>query len=251
MDYQIIKKQFMKQTIVINTPTGIDYRNDKELMELLTHHTRVRYTYPHPLEWLPSHITNINYCNDFIIDYDVKRVYLLDNPNNPNADNAIEEDIKKYSSNQELLQMMTKIKKIVCNADVPLDWLPDGITHLEIDNQMFNHPLENLPQSLIYLGICGGKPIYGERYFNQSLDNLPTGLKCLYLANLEAQLPLYNLPPTLEYLFIDQSKYTLSLDNLPNSIKKVIVITDEKTIGSDDPYGEIAIILDEIYKIDC
>lgn len=231
INYEIVKQQFSLAKLIINTPENIDYRDDKELMKQLAYFHNVKYTYPHPLEWLPSHIIYFNYCDIFEIDYKYKKVSILDN-----IDSGYDEieDSKRYSSNDVLLAMMQKYKRVICYANVALDWLPDGITHLEIDNQMFNQPLDNLPQSLILLSICGGKQVFNERIFKQSLDYLPVGLKCLHLANLEAEIPLNNLPITLEYLFIEQREYTLPLENLPISIKKVIVITDTNCINNKD-----------------
>jgi hypothetical protein len=236
MNYKIIKQQYSEPVIEIRVLEDIDFRNDSKLMKKLKKFKNANYTFPHPLEWLPDNIKYINFCNIFSIDFKDKQVYILDNLNEI-------EDIRIYSNNNELLASMKKYKKIVCNANICLDWLPDGITHLEINNQMFNNPLDNLPQSLIYLGICGGTQIFEERYFNQSLDNLPNGLKCLYLANLETKIPLDNLPPTLEYLLIDQKEYNLPLNNLPKNIKVII------STYNDNCYNEMHCILDDIYKL--
>jgi len=255
MNYNIITRQYAEPSIEITVPEDIDFRNDIELMQMLKHYNHIKYTYPHPLEWLPDHITCFTYCNIFAIDFKYKKVYILENPDN-GYDNV--EDSKKYSTNNELIKMLTKYKRVVCGADIPLDWLPNGITHLEITNQMFNHTLDNLPPSLILLSICGGKQIFCERFFNKSLDNLPIGLKCLYLANLEAEILLDNLPSNLEYLLIDQREYNLPLDNLPKNIKKVIVITNNSCVKDDNvvynpanSYSDMKNILDNIYKIDC
>ena len=254
MNYNIITKQYSQPSIEITVPEDIDFRNDSELMQILKNYNHVKYTYPHPLEWLPDHITYFNFCDIFAIEFKDKQVYILDNPDSGYYD---VEDSKRYSTNNELIKMLTKYKRVICEANVPLDWLPDGITHLEINNQMFDRPLDNLPTSLILLSICGGKQIFDERFFNQPLDNLPVGLKCLYLANLENEILLDNLPPSLEYLLINQREYNLPLDNLPKNMKKVIVLTDNTCIKNDyvvynpeNGYQEIQNILDNIYKID-
>lgn len=211
--------------VFMNSVECIDYRDDEELMNLLREHTKVNYDCPCPIEWLPDNLEYITVRNIFEIDKKRKVIVVLDNTHyNYATGNNTQINFIDYAKDVDLIKYIKDFKKVEYWSQQPLDWLPDGITHLAIRNVLFNHPLENLPSTLLYLGIIGGKPIYDEHFFNKSLDYLPIGLKCLDLAHLESEIPLNNLPPTLEYLFIEQRCYSLSLDNLPINIKKVVKI---------------------------
>jgi hypothetical protein len=248
MSYEIIKEKYYEPVLVINTPEGQDFRNDAEITHLLTQYKNVNLKYQHSLDWLPNNVIKITVSDIYAIDYKDKQIYLLKNIDQNIPWDSVDNP-QRFSNNKHIIDYMLKFKKVVCYANVPLDWLPNGITHLEINNQLFNQPLDNLPNSLIYLSICGGKPFFNERSFNQSLDNLPFGLKCLYLANLESQIPLNNLPSTLEYLFIEQTKYDLPLDNLPLSLKKCFVYTDKSNYEYKD-YVEIQTEINKLFDVD-
>jgi hypothetical protein len=149
----------------------IDFRNNDELIELLKHYKKVIYNCHCPLEWLPDEVMWI----------EVRETYDIDKIN---SEITIYGEEKNYLGNIEFLEQITKYKKLIYYNEEPINWLPDGITHLEIHNDEFNHSLDNLPASLIYLGISGKKMVYSESAFNQSLDYLPIGLKCLQLNTL-------------------------------------------------------------------
>ena len=190
------------------------FQDDIKLLELLKQYKKVIYNCHCPLEWLPDEVVRIEVRETYDIDKIDGYVCIFGEECNYLGDIELLEQIKKYK------------KLLYCNKE-PINWLPEGITHLEIHNNDFNHPLENLPASLIYLGICGRKMVYSESDFNQSLDYLPVGLKCLQLNSLCNEIPLNNLPPGLEYLFIVQREYSLPLDNLPDGVKiKVILAYD-------------------------
>lgn len=143
-------------------------------------------------------------------------IIFIGDDNDDNCDYKINNVI----NNPSIMEKIGKqYKKIIYNAEEPLDWLPNGITHLQIINQFFDHPLNNLPQTLIYLCIKGYKLLYAESSFNQPLDYLPINLKCLILESLlDYTYSLDNLPPNLEYLYIILREYNNPLNNLPKSI---------------------------------
>jgi hypothetical protein len=151
---------------------------------------------------------------------EVRETYNIDKLN---SEVCIYGEEYNYLGDIELLEQIKKYKKLIYCVEEPINWLPDGITHLEIYNNNFNYPLDNLPASLIYLGICGRKTVFSESNFNQSLDYLPVGLKCLQLNALCNEIPLNNLPPGLEYLFIVQREYSLPLEHLPKTLKIKVI----------------------------
>ena len=118
--------------------------------------------------------------------------------------------------------------------------LPPGLKSLEIDSEMFNSPLDELPAGLEYLKMSSPCRID----FKQSIDNLPPGLKTLILENFNLSTQsLNNLPHGLEYLnlflgypddIIDVNKCKQTLEHLPNSIIKMVLSNfwgDLNTIG--------------------
>jgi hypothetical protein len=115
----------------------------------------------------------------------------------------------------------TKYTKVIYDlVGLPIDNIPNGVTHLNITHPCFNIPVNNLPSSLIYLRIGG--MTNEESLFNQPLNFLPLGLKILILEKLDDYThPLNNLPPNLEYLYILNCEYKHELNNLPLSLKKV------------------------------
>lgn len=185
--------------------------DDIKLLKLLKQYKKVIYNCHCPLEWLPDEVVRIEVRETYDIDKIDDEVCIYGEECNYLGDIELIEQIKKYK------------KLLYCNEE-PINWLPEGITHLEIHNNDFNHPLENLPSSLIYLGICGRIMVYSESDFNQSLDYLPVGLKCLQLNSLCNEISLNNLPPGLEYLFIVQREYSLPLDNLPDGVKIKVIL---------------------------
>ena len=101
-----------------------------------------------------------------------------------------------------------------------------GVTHISFNkwfnnqsqNQMeietdgkFNHPVENLPNSLTHLKF--------GKHFNQPIDNLPPSLMQLELGD-DFNQPIDNLPRSLVHLeFSQKSCFNKSINNLPVSLK--------------------------------
>ncbi len=114
----------------------------------------------------------------------------------------------------------------------PLDWLPYGVKRLRI-TKYFNHPLDNLPNSLEVLIINN---IYDNDLviFTQPLNNLPLGLKYLELGQMykfNYENYILDLPSTLEYLVIIEP-YTKLIDlidhfeYLKNNNNKLKIISE-------------------------
>jgi len=229
--------------IELYSKTTIDFRNDIELINLLKTYKKVIYNCPCPLEWLPDEVIEIDVRDIYIIDK-IHCEIIICQENTENTENL--DGNYNYYDDIELINQITKYKKVIYYDDKSVDWLPEGITHLGIINCYFNHPLENLPQSLIYLFISGKKLFYRESVFRQSLDYLPTGLKCLRLEALCYKIPLDNLPPNLEYLFILQSDYKLPLNNLPQTLKILFVM---KFIVFEYNYIDGIYLIPDEYKL--
>ena len=94
------------------------------------------------------------------------------------------------------------------------------LTSLSIDDNEFNQPLNNLPNTLTRLTLsCCIK-------FNQPLDNLPRTLISLILSYCSAfNQPINNLPITLKSLSIHGYAFNQSLDNLPTSLNSLRIIS--------------------------
>ena len=229
--------------IELYSKTTIDFRNDIELINLLKTYKKVIYNCPCPLEWLPDEVINIEVRNTYNIDKIHSEISLyidVDNDNDDNNDNTY-----NYYDDIELINQIIKYKKLIYYDYKEINWLPVGITHLEINNLNFNHPLDNLPYSLLCLCITGHKLFYQDSRFKHSLDYLPSGLKCLQIGSLSNDIPLDNLPPGLEYLFIMKYNYKLPLNNLPHSIKILFIV--ENTYLNDTYSKGLTLIPDE-YK---
>ncbi len=81
----------------------------------------------------------------------------------------------------------------------------------------FNHPIDNLPSSLINLIL--------SKDFDYPLDNLPNGLEILQLS------PRYNRP----------------IDNLPESLKKLVIGTKMHGVLFNQPINNLPTNLEELY----
>ncbi len=92
-----------------------------------------------------------------------------------------------------------------------VDFIPFGIKRLLL-NKDFNHPINNLPNSLMVLRIDGTDAI-----FNYPVDNLPEGLKVLHLNSL-FDFPVDNLPSGLEKLVLGDN-FNHKVENLPPNLK--------------------------------
>jgi hypothetical protein len=95
--------------------------------------------------------------------------------------------------------------------------LPDGLKEIKFVGENFNSQLVNLPSNLWILNLE-----YSQNY-NCVLDNLPLGLKELYL-NSNYLHPLDYLPESLEKLYFKCiNTYPHSFDNLPNNINELCI----------------------------
>lgn len=119
--------------------------------------------------------------------------------------------------------------------NLPLDDLPDSIREIKICGWDFNQPIRKLPCMLLYLNFVGtsnkfNQPIecdhlYLEKLnlsrskFNQHVNNLPPSLKILILPN-EFNQPVENLPCAIEILQFGKD-FNNSVDFLPNSLKEL------------------------------
>lgn len=95
--------------------------------------------------------------------------------------------------------------------------LPDSLKEIVFVGKDFNCQLVILPSNLLILNLENSKN------YDYILDNLPLGLKELYL-NLNYSHPLDYLPESLEKLYfrcIDT--YPHSFDNLPNNINELCI----------------------------
>jgi hypothetical protein len=107
------------------------------------------------------------------------------------------------------------------NFNALIDFLPEGIEEIHL-GRFFNKPINNLPSSLKKLSICSHELNYSK--FNQSLDNLPTGLECLILKLIENfNHTLDNLPSNLKELHLVVKNFNHPLNNLPQALEKLIV----------------------------
>ena len=117
----------------------------------------------------------------------------------------------------EMIEEMKKYKKVYFgdsfNQSI-CDCLPNTITHINI-GYSFNQSLDNLPSTIqcIYFG--------ANNIFNMPLDNLPEGLVDLDLNMCRNfNQPINKLPSSLEILKLG-SEFQQSVDNLPPNLKKL------------------------------
>ena len=108
-------------------------------------------------------------------------------------DFTFEDDIVK-----NLLKLTDNSLILHTNAHLLFNKIPNTITKL-----ILNFP--------VYNGI--------------TLDNLPSGLKELYILTTHGYFnkPINNLPPTLEILGIESDNFNQSLDYLPKSLKELTI----------------------------
>lgn len=128
-----------------------------------------------------------------------------------------------YSEDTIVIELMKKYKKIIIGDafNKSIDFLPEGITHLQL-GQRFNKSIMNLPSSLTYLLISSYT--IGYCYFNQSLDYLPEGLKYLTIKlNQVFNMPINNLPTSLKYLYINCNGFHQPINNLPNELESLVI----------------------------
>lgn len=128
-----------------------------------------------------------------------------------------------YSSDITIINLIKSYKKVAFgdNFNQPIDYLPDGITDLYL-GQRFNKPINNLPQSLKKLKISSNIIAYTE--FNQSLDNLPSGLETIdILINKSFNQPIDNLPISLKKLVLICQQFKQPINNLPCNLEELVI----------------------------
>ena len=92
--------------------------------------------------------------------------------------------------------------------------LPENLKEIKFNGTNFNSKLSNLPSNLLILNL------ENIQNYNCVLDNLPLGLKELYL-NTNYFQPLDYLPESLEKLHFKCFNYPYTFDNLPNNINEL------------------------------
>lgn len=169
-----------------------DFKNT-ELLQSFEIYKKIEVNTNAPLEWLPDTIEYICYNDIYVIDKVLGEITIRN----------IRSEEYNYKEDKYLQAQIVKYQKLIYKAEAPLDWLPYGLKILSIQSQSFDHPLDNLPSSLVSLEITTDKLqlFKRESYFNQPLYNLPIGLKCLILGGIWAyNFELNSLPSTLEYV---------------------------------------------------
>lgn len=133
-----------------------------------------------------------------------------------------------YANDNNIIDLMIKYKKVQIDDgfNMPIDFLPNGITYLNI-GRSFNYPIDNLPLTLKSLTIRPYRNI-GYIEFNQPLDYLPHGLEYLYIGlNSYFDQELNHLPTTLKYLEINNVRIMKKIDinSFPDSIETIKIKT--------------------------
>lgn len=130
-----------------------------------------------------------------------------------------------YNNDFMVIDLIKKYKKVSISDKFTkcIDFLPDGITHLEI-GKLYNDSLINLPKSVKHLVLQPNEITYS--IFNQSLDYLPIGLETLKIRlNSSFNKPIDNLPCGLKELYFVSSTYNLPINNLPESLESLTIGT--------------------------
>jgi hypothetical protein len=130
----------------------------------------------------------------------------------------------EYGNDNMVIELLKHYKKVIFdnNFNSRIDWLPEGITDLQL-GMNFNQPLENLPSTIKRITIRKINDV-GYTKFNQQLDYLPPGLEEIYIHfNQEFNYPLNNLPIGLKKLFLIGYNYKQPINNLPNSLEEITI----------------------------
>ena len=94
-----------------------------------------------------------------------------------------------------------------------------NINHLIFD-EYYNHPIENLPETITHLEFKDGRGKYGIiNHFSKKLNKLPNTVTHLVLNDLY-NLLLDELPSSLKYLSLGWN-YKQTIDKLPDSIEEI------------------------------
>jgi hypothetical protein len=139
-------------------------------------------------------------------------------------------DVFKNSINEMWLELK---KNTIIDDDIKN--LCNIYKNISISND-YQYNLDNLPSEITTLYIEEDRQLQAfnniidfDKNFNKSLDNLPYGLKKLWVCTPNFNQPLDYLPNSLEELVIYSNYFNQSLDNLPIGLKKL-----EITIGIFD-----------------
>ncbi len=128
-----------------------------------------------------------------------------------------------YSTDKLIMELINQYKKINFGDkfNQPIDYLPDGITHLRF-GMKFNQPIDNLPQTLKYLNISSDECAYCE--FNQPIDNLPNSLEWLcIILNKKFNHPIDNLPIGLKKLYLTCKAFKHTINCLPENLEELSI----------------------------
>lgn len=125
--------------------------------------------------------------------------------------------IKSTEFNSEIINCRCLVKLIInCTYFNNVIEFPETLEYFKINSDYYNKPLKLTKTQIKYLDICSNK-------FNHPLDNLPNTLETLILSNIyNYTCELNNLPPSLLYctLYLP-SNYSHDINYLPPKIKKL------------------------------
>jgi hypothetical protein len=153
-----------------------------------------------------------------------------------------DELIKDFRDNDRLMAMLKSSTKIEYNIDAPLDWLPEGVTYVDLGNfdiDFINGEVIISPnyqdEYKTYKPYEDVRLMWAINKFkkvvyicNDPIDWLPEGIRVLMIESNDFNHPLNNLPSTLESLTLRSLGYRYNmgingfkqpLDNLPNSLR--------------------------------
>jgi hypothetical protein len=97
--------------------------------------------------------------------------------------------------------------------------LPRKLEELKITSNRFNHPINNLPNTLKFLMIDGHD-------FCQSLDNLPENLETLIIYTQMLNHPYDKLPKKLKKFWLSSDSFNETFDYLPDSLENLEIYND-------------------------
>jgi hypothetical protein len=131
----------------------------------------------------------------------------------------VDEPIEQFSD--YIVSNGITILWLVSAYNHPVNNLPDCIVKLKISSMIKSSIKFNAENELIYNKISN-MPFYREiDGFNQPVDNLPLGLKCLFISSDAFKQSLDNLPFGLKSFYVTCSKGFANFDNLPKGLKNL------------------------------
>lgn len=119
------------------------------------------------------------------------------------------------------LKNLYNLKKIILRGKKLIE-LPDSLLELEIDDG-FNDKIKYFPPKLKVLKL-GHSHKYDCNNYNHPLENLPETLEELYIYSCEFNHPLNKLPEKLKVLDIRSWEFNYPLDNLPKNLTTLVLI---------------------------